>query len=282
MKLLVAITVCLALTCTTQGSFMDDLKLSFSHIGDAFTQTFHQMGQQATDVGNQLLNQAAEQGKQLLGQTAHSLLVGTINAFTGTSAPPAATKRDLSAVTQQLQPYLNLAQQTIDAKSSQLQGLFQSALGRLEEISHQIPDLSPAEISAKVDSVVSSHGMLAGHFLHDLQSVLATHQKRNALSDTLSTVGNNIVSLFASHVHAVNNILDNAGSLIKQQSQSVAQSMAETLSTLGGKLGQQLSHMGTSGDVIINQGTNALNTLKGVASALTHQAMSNVHPDVLN
>ncbi|XP_069104430.1 uncharacterized protein [Argopecten irradians] len=264
MKLLVALTLCLALTTTVQGSsFMDSLKQSFSHIGDAFTQTFHYMGQQATDVGKQLLNQAAEQGKQLLGQTAHNLLVNTISAFQGTSAP--ATKRELSALTQLLQPYRDM----IDAKSHQLQGLFQTALGKLEEVSHQITELSPAEISSKVDGVTDSYNVQVGHVLHDLQSALMTHHKR-AVADTLSAAGNKIVSMFSTHLHALNEIIHGAGSLIKQESSTVGQTMAETLGQLNAKLSKQMATMGTSGHVVAN-----------ALEQVMHQVVSGTQPDVL-
>ncbi|XP_033760811.1 uncharacterized protein LOC117342706 [Pecten maximus] len=265
MRVLVALTLCLALASTAQGSsFLDSLKDSFSHIGDAFTQTFHQMGQQATDVGKQLLNQAAEQGKQILGQTAQSLLLGTMNALSATSAP--ATKRELSALTHQLQPYLD----SIDAKSHELQGLFQAAMGSLEEVSHHITELSPSEIASKVDSVIASHSLLADHILHDLHSALTSHRRRS-LSDTLSAVGNQIVSLFSTHIHAVNNILDNAGSLIKQESSTAAETMTQTLGQLTGSLAKQVAHMGVSGHTVINQGAQTLNALQQVLSGVMHQ-----------
>ncbi|OWF56862.1 uncharacterized protein LOC110465094 [Mizuhopecten yessoensis] len=281
MKVLVALTLCLALTSTANGSgFLDSLKASFSHIGDAFTQSLHVMGQQATDVGKQLLNQAAEHGKQLLGETAQSLLLGTMNAFSATSAP--ATKRDLSAITQQLTPFYNLAHATIGSKSHELQGVFQSAMGRLEEISQHITQLSPEEIAAQVDNVVASHHVLANHLLHELQSALTSHQKRNVISDTLSSIGNNIASVFTTHVHAVENILHNTGSVIKQESATIAQSMAETLGQLSGKLAKQVVHIGSTGRVIANQGSNVLHALKDVMSGVMHQALSDVQPDVLN
>lgn len=70
MKFLVAVTICLVLSAGAQANFLDQLKATFSGVGDALKQTATGVLEQGKVLGTQLLGQLQTQGTQLLGQAA--------------------------------------------------------------------------------------------------------------------------------------------------------------------------------------------------------------------
>ncbi|XP_052058793.1 uncharacterized protein LOC127699097 [Mytilus californianus] len=263
----------LVLAVGSQGFLLDDLKETFHKVGDAFTATFHTVGEQAKQVGTSLLGSLKEQGSSLLGQTVQSLLLGGMQALQNTQVTPAGSKRNLEAQILEAELKSILAD-----KLGKYQTTFNSAIDTLTKLGALSHSTDPTKLVEAVDEIVHSHNTVSNKLLKELiqeiQQSLGKSlnlNKRNALTDLLGQVGQNLAQFFQPHLEAAKNLVNGLGTVVKQ-----------TGTDVGPAIQPHVDALKTSGAALLQHGQNALAALKDAVTDVLHQTLVNIKPHLVN
>ncbi|KAJ8309827.1 hypothetical protein KUTeg_011692 [Tegillarca granosa] len=269
MKFLAAVTICLVLSAGAQANFLDDLKTSLSGVGDAFKQTFSGVVEQGKTLGTQLLGQLSQQGTQLLGQAAQSLLLNVMNNLQS-PAPAATKKRDLASLVSKAESTVQNVKQMFTTGLTKYQGLFETALNKLNTLVSNMESLPVDKLVSSVDSVVATHNSLADNLLkglvqniaQQLTSTAGSMSNKRDLSSLLGTVTSGLEEFLKPNVDVLKQILTNVGDNLKQTATQMQGSVDQTVSGLTQQVLGHLSNFQLTGQDLLSKSQLAVNTLK--------------------
>ncbi|KAJ8309830.1 hypothetical protein KUTeg_011695 [Tegillarca granosa] len=204
MKFLVAVTICLVLSAGAQANFLDQLKQTFSSVGQALKTTATGVLEQGKVLGGQLLTQLQTQGTQLLGQAAQCLEPPQNSIVTEHNEC-----NEQSAINQERFGLLGHNEVPVNQLIIHFLGHNDVHVNQL--LNHTLEHTGHA-LTDTVTNVQNAFNTHFGHFTHDLQTHLANmelsgHHLGEHGANALSALQNLLAQSLAQHQVQTNDLV---------------------------------------------------------------------------
>ncbi|XP_046547489.1 uncharacterized protein LOC124257467 isoform X3 [Haliotis rubra] len=285
MKVLVFVAVACLLSGANGAGFLDTLKGLGTSIGDLFKNLFNDLKTPLANVTNALVESLKTAGTQLLATGAQSLLGSLANVG----------KREVSLLTG-VSKFVTEGKSVVAKLSETLGSLYHSAMTSLTNIAQRISSMDflkePLDkILSEIKNVVNLHDLFQNSLLETLiknpgQFLIKAAEglisklgnKRSALTDTLSSVGQQFASLFKPVVDAVKQHVSTLGSTLSSTATALFGAVKPTLDQLSTQLSGHVQALKDSATELLGHGQNALKALSAAAGDIMTQTMGNMKP----
>ncbi|XP_071085870.1 uncharacterized protein [Haliotis cracherodii] len=290
MKVLVFVAIACLLSGANASGFVDTLKGVASSVGDVFTNLFKDLKAPLQTVAGTLVDNLKTAGTQLLATGAQSLL----GSLSHVGAPATRDTDLLSGVTK----FVQEGKSVVAKLSETLGSLYHSAMTSLTDIAQRISSMDflkePLDkILSEIKSVVDLHSIFQnslvetliknpGQFLIKAAEGLISKvsHKRSALTDTLSSVGQQFASLFKPVVDAVKEHVATLGSTLSSTATALFGAVKPTLDQLSTQLSGHVQALKDSAAELLGHGQNALKALSAAAGDIMGQTLTNMKPSL--
>ncbi|XP_046547458.1 uncharacterized protein LOC124257447 [Haliotis rubra] len=288
MKVLVFVAIACLLSGANAAGFVDTLKGVANSVGSVFTNLFQDLKTPLATVANTLVDNLKTAGTQLLATGAQSLL----GSLSHVGAPATRDTDLLTGVSK----FVTEGKSVVAKLSETLGSLYHSAMTSLTNIAQRISSMDflkePLDkILSEIKNVVNIHDIFQnslvetitknpGQFLIKAAEGLISKlgNKRSALTDTLSSVGQQFASLFKPVVDAVKQHVSTLGSTLSSTATALFGAVKPTLDQLSTQLSGHVQALKDSATELLGHGQNALKALSAAAGDIMTQTMGNMKP----
>ncbi|XP_067668438.1 uncharacterized protein [Haliotis asinina] len=288
MKVLVFVTIACLLSGANAAGFVDALKGFGSSVGNVFTNLFNDLKAPLKTVANTLVDNLKTAGTQLLTTGAQSLL----GSLSNVGAPATRDTDLLTGVSK----FVTEGKAVVAKLSETLGSLYHSAMTSLADIAQRISSMDflkqPIDkILSEIKNVVNLHDLFQnslvetitknpGQFLIKAAEGLISKlgNKRSALTDTLTSVGQQFATLFKPVVDAVKQHVSTLGSTLSTTATALYGAVKPTLDQLSTQLSGHVQALKDSATELLGHGQDALKALSAAAGDIMTQTMGNMKP----